>query len=514
MLSMDWRVGDTGCGHGRCTSEPTRASSTVTLLSWYFLLVQWISLHRYIGAWIARSTNDIIISLPPTRMTRPFGPRALYFLCIVALLAVSLISSTEASIATTTTKSSLALESLTQQQPWKKQQNLHQLKHPLSTQNSLLRSSTFLSSRGGQVSESWATDLLKRLELSAYFALWYALNIVYNIVNKKVLNVLPAPLIIGTLQFGVGAIFCSLLWILRLRPAPTLTPNGHRAIRHIGAYHAAGQLASMISLGAGPVSFTHIVKALEPVFSALVSGIALHEWLPPQVYATLIPVIGGVGYACLKERYFSFKAFNAAMASNLAFAMRAVASKAAMTNPIGTNMSSANLFGLVTCMAFLMSIPFALLGEGWDSFITLWNTATQTTSPVELVQRVVLSGLFHYLNNEVMYLALSNVHPVTLAVGNTMKRVFIMVASVLVFRNPVSTQAGIGSAVGIGGVLLYSIVKAISERTPVVVVVPVDTIKPKHRPPSSPKKSSSTKAVVSTKKSPSSSSSASTNKKR
>lgn len=435
-------------------------------------------------------------------MTRPLRSSVLYVFWIVALLAVSLISLTEASIATTTTKSSLALLSIKNQPLKEKQQQQQQqvVKQPLFTRNSLLQSSAFLSSRGGQVSESWASDILKRLELSAYFALWYALNIVYNIVNKKVLNVLPAPLIIGTLQFGVGALFCSLLWILRLRPIPTLTPNGHRAIRHIGAHHAAGQLASMISLGAGPVSFTHIVKALEPVFSALVSGIALQEWLPPQVYATLIPVIGGVGYACLKERYFSFKAFNAAMASNLAFAMRAVASKAAMTNPIGTNMSSANLFGLVTCMAFLISIPFALLGEGWDSFLSLWKTATQTTPPIELVQRVVLSGLFHYLNNEVMYLALSNVHPVTLAVGNTMKRVFIMVASVLVFRNPVSTQAGIGSAVGIGGVLLYSIVKAISERTP-VLVVSVETTKPRARPPPPPKKSTLTKATVSTTKS-------------
>ena len=58
-----------------------------------------------------------------------------------------------------------------------------------------------------------------------------------------------------------------------------------------------------------------------------------------------------------------------------------------------------------------------------------------------------------------MYLALGSVHPVTLAVGNTMKRVFILVASVMVFRNPISLQAGIGSGVGIAGVLLYSLTK-------------------------------------------------------
>jgi solute carrier family 35 protein E1 len=62
-----------------------------------------------------------------------------------------------------------------------------------------------------------------------------------------------------------------------------------------------------------------------------------------------------------------------------------------------------------------------------------------------------------------MYLALGSVHPVTLAVGNTMKRVIIMVASVMVFGNEISVQAGIGSGVGISGVLLYSLTKQYHE---------------------------------------------------
>merc|ERR1719253_2056570 len=99
-----------------------------------------------------------------------------------------------------------------------------------------------------------------------------------------------------------------------------------------------------------------------------------------------------------------------------------------------------------------------LIAEG-GSFVGLWHAAAAQSGQSDLVRGLLLSGLFHYLNNEVMYLALSNVHPVTLAVGNTMKRVFIVVASVLVFRNPISVQAAIGSAVGIGGVLLYSLTK-------------------------------------------------------
>ena len=54
-----------------------------------------------------------------------------------------------------------------------------------------------------------------------------------------------------------------------------------------------------------------------------------------------------------------------------------------------------------------------------------------------------------------MYLTLNRVTPVTLAVGNTMKRVFIIAASVIVLGNQVGTKSNVGSAVAISGVLLY-----------------------------------------------------------
>lgn len=314
-----------------------------------------------------------------------------------------------------------------------------------------------LSPRGGDVG-----GLKNTLKIGFYFGLWYALNVVYNIINKKVLNVIPAPLTVGSIQFGIGALYAALFWITGLRPTPKLTAQGKDMCWKVGAYHSSGQLLSMVSLGAGPVSFTHIVKALEPFFSAIVSALVFGKWMKPQVYATLIPVVGGVGYACLKERSFSWLAFWTAMGSNVAFALRAVVSKSAMVNYIGENINSVNLFGLITWAAFIISIPVAVIGEQ-TSMVDMWKTATvgegAVTNVNDLTKSLVLSGLFHYLNNEVMYLALSNVHPVTLAVGNTMKRVFIMVASVLVFRNPVSLQAGIGAAIGISGVLLYSLTK-------------------------------------------------------
>ncbi|GKZ00476.1 hypothetical protein MPSEU_001000100 [Mayamaea pseudoterrestris] len=321
--------------------------------------------------------------------------------------------------------------------------------------------------RGGAISNS----LAQTLKVGFYFGLWYLLNIFYNIFNKKLLNVMPAPLTIGSIQLAIGSAYVAALWLLRLRPAPFL--NSSDAIKqfaHVGFWHAFGQETTMVSLCAGAVSFTHIVKALEPFFSSVVSALAFKQWMPLPVYLSLVPVVGGVGYACLKESAFSWLAFSAAMLSNLAFALRAVLSKVAMGTAVtsGRNLTSPNVFALVTMFGLLFSIPMAIAGEA-SSVAGMWSKALESMPKKQLVQAILVSGLFHYLNNEVMYLALGNVHPVTLAVGNTMKRVFIMVASVMVFRNPISLQAGIGSAVGISGVLVYSLVKQHYEKVDVKV---------------------------------------------
>jgi len=116
------------------------------------------------------------------------------------------------------------------------------------------------------VARGGSEDRMQRLKIGMYFGLWYALNVFYNLINKKVLNIIPAPLSVGSIQFGVGGLYAALLWITGLRACPELTAKGKEVCWKIGAYHSSGQLLSMVSLGAGPVSFTHIVKALEPFF--------------------------------------------------------------------------------------------------------------------------------------------------------------------------------------------------------------------------------------------------------
>ena len=86
-------------------------------------------------------------------------------------------------------------------------------------------------------------------------------------------------------------------------------------------------------------------------------------------------------------------------------------------------------------------------------------TATGLTSKYLWTQSL-LAGAFYYLYNEVAFLALGRVNPVTHAVGNTIKRVVIIIASVIAFKTPISTLGVIGSTIAIIGTLLYSLAKS------------------------------------------------------
>ncbi|WVZ93751.1 hypothetical protein U9M48_039708 [Paspalum notatum var. saurae] len=64
----------------------------------------------------------------------------------------------------------------------------------------------------------------------------------------------------------------------------------------------------------------------------------------------------------------------------------------------------------------------------------------------------------------VSYMILARVSPVTHSVGNCVKRVVVIVTSVLFFRTPVSPINSLGTAVALAGVFLYSQLKRLKPK--------------------------------------------------
>ena len=207
------------------------------------------------------------------------------------------------------------------------------------------------------------------------------------------------------------------------------------------------------------MSFAQTVKAAEPVFTCVLSYLVLGTVFKWPVYASLIPIIGGVSLASLKELSFTWKALYGAVTSNVAFASRAVLSKATMDKPVGENMGPANLYGMLTIIAFILSFPFALYYEG-PGFLAAWKASTAVVGTNWLVKQMALDGFYYYAYNEVAFFTLNQVAPVTHSIANTFKRVAIILATVLVFGNKLTTLGAIGSATAVAGTLMYSLAKS------------------------------------------------------
>lgn len=67
--------------------------------------------------------------------------------------------------------------------------------------------------------------------------------------------------------------------------------------------------------------------------------------------------------------------------------------------------------------------------------------------------------------DEVAFRCLNVVHPVTHAVGNTFKRVFLIATSIIYYKTKLTPLAALGSFMAIAGVLMYSLAKEYSAKS-------------------------------------------------
>lgn len=313
------------------------------------------------------------------------------------------------------------------------------------------------SSQSISIQQQQLKGLKQTLKVGCLFLIWYALNIGYNLYNKKVLNMVPElTYTIAFLQLFLGLIYVIPIWGLNIRKAPELTLDEIKTLLPVATLHTLTHIGAVVSLGAGAVSFTHIVKAAEPAVSAFLSAIFLKQFLPIPVYLSLLPVMGGVAMASLTELSFTWLSFISAMISNIASAARGIVGKKSMKKPIGKNMNAPNLYAIMTILSSIATLPLCLLLESQSYKVVLTKIVNQGLGNL-LAKQIFLSAIFYYLYNEVAFLTLDNVSPVTHALGNTIKRVVIIITSVIVFKTKMSLQGMIGSSIAILGVLLYSL---------------------------------------------------------
>ncbi|XP_027342027.1 glucose-6-phosphate/phosphate translocator 2, chloroplastic-like [Abrus precatorius] len=318
--------------------------------------------------------------------------------------------------------------------------------------NDLMKCEAYEADRSEIEAANTPSEAAKKVKIGIYFATWWALNVVFNIYNKKVLNAYPYPWLTSTLSLACGSLMMLVSWATRIAEAPKTDLEFWKSLFPVAVAHTIGHVAATVSMSKVAVSFTHIIKSGEPAFSVLVSRFLLGETFPVPVYLSLIPIIGGCALAAVTELNFNMTGFMGAMISNLAFVFRNIFSKKGMK---GKSVSGMNYYACLSILSLAILTPFAIAVEGPQMWAAGWQTALSQIGP-QFIWWVAAQSVFYHLYNQVSYMSLDEISPLTFSIGNTMKRISVIVSSIIIFHTPVQPINALGAAIAILGTFLYS----------------------------------------------------------
>eukprot|EP00249_Psilotum_nudum_P016952 c26073_g1_i1 orf=849-2252(-) len=288
-----------------------------------------------------------------------------------------------------------------------------------------------------------------------FFFMWYFLNVIFNILNKKIYNYFPYPYFVSVIHLLVGVTYCAVSWASGILKRAPIDKELLLLLTPVSFCHALGHVMTNVSFASVAVSFTHTIKALEPFFNAAASQFVLGQQIPFALWLSLAPVVIGVSMASLTELSFNWLGFSSAMISNIAFTYRSIYSKKAMTG-----MDSTNVYAYISIISLLFCIPPALLIEGPTLMQSGFADAIAKVGLNKFLSDLFWVGMFYHLYNQLANNTLERVAPLTHAVGNVLKRVFVIGFSIIFFGNKITTQTGIGTVIAIAGVAVYSFIKA------------------------------------------------------
>jgi solute carrier family 35 protein E1 len=118
-------------------------------------------------------------------------------------------------------------------------------------------------------------------------------------------------------------------------------------------------------------------------------------------------------------------------------------------------------------MSFALLLPFSLLIESPAKVAKVWGAANAAgVSSGYIGFNLLMSGVCYYLYNETAFLALGRVNAVTHAIANTVKRIVIILASVVVFKTQLTGLGMLGSGIAVAGAFLYALAKQASAKKP------------------------------------------------
>lgn len=320
----------------------------------------------------------------------------------------------------------------------------------------------------------------KRAKTAFLVVLWFTTAVVGTIVNKIIMEAFPFPITFSIVHLVAGGVFDYM--ILRKRKAHfTFCVGQLRSCFLNGFFFGMAKMLTYISYELVPVSLAHTVKSSGPVFSVMTTNIWMRKLTPYTEILTLFPIVIGVTLSSVTEINFNIFGFIAAFSATLLGALQNTSGKIVMTkarncDPVQLHFYAATVavwillplsglfeFREITKRAFpLPSVPVPP-SAGSLSLLSLPDDAMSEYPPIPF-GLIACSTVILYVQSMASLHVLDRVTTVSHNVTNTLKRFFIIVLSVLYFKNHVGIWNVFGILLAMGGFFSYAFVHERNKR--------------------------------------------------
>lgn len=223
----------------------------------------------------------------------------------------------------------------------------------------------------------------------------------------------------------------------------------------------SGHVFSSIALSYSSVSFVHTLKALSPLFTVFIFRFFYGLIYSHRIYVSLMPLTIGVMFACSHELTFSFVGFFCSLISTLIFVNQNIFSKKMISLK---KLDKLNMLFYSSLISYILMTPIWYFSEG--------HSISDSIPSFQTILLFFLNGVSHFLQNVFAFSILSQVSPVTYSIASLIKRIVVIVVSIVWFGQSVSILQGFGIFLTVIGLLMYQNAKrmgGLEKRRDVVV---------------------------------------------
>ncbi|KAI7905537.1 triose-phosphate transporter family-domain-containing protein [Cokeromyces recurvatus] len=290
--------------------------------------------------------------------------------------------------------------------------------------------------------------------------MWYFTSSLSSNTGKQIMNQFKYPVTLTFIQFLLVACWCAI--VESIFKSSTGIKNPTKAIittmAPLSLFMTVGHIFSSISISRIPVSLVHTIKALAPLFTVLFYRFIFKVNYSSKVYTALIPLTLGVILACSFTFSNNWIGLSCALVSCLIFVMQNIFSKKLLfkESKMGNNnpdkLDKMNMLFYSNLIAFSLMIPLWFYS---DASRFLFEETHRDISKTRLLTYFLLNGTTHFAQNWFAFTTLAMSSPVTYSIASLVKRIFVIVMSILWFGQQVSLAQSFGIVLTFIGLWMY-----------------------------------------------------------